>query len=172
MASICKSQRIEFNEICRLFCKLGSNSSRELEPADISTPGSGLWVPAIPFIVGAINGHRRNSIVPVLRTIVRTGHIVQIAHIMPNPAVDAPEIIVTKNSYLGSVEEPDRRDLIVESWRHRPPVLAKLQAKIVAPEVRVLIKASPGLRWSRVSPLRMWLWILSLSLSRILCQCR
>jgi len=60
---------------------------------------------------------------------------VQIAHIMPNPAVDAPEIIVTKNSYLGSVEEPDRRDLVVESWRHRSPVLAELQAKIVTPEV-------------------------------------
>jgi hypothetical protein len=55
------------------------------------------------------------------------------------------EIPVREDANLDTAEQADRADRIIETSRHGGPILARLQAEIVALKISVSIEACPGL---------------------------
>ena len=101
---------------------------------------------SVPLIVGTVDRDRRDAVIPASGRVGGKPEASQVIYIVADAAVHSSEFRVVEDPYLCPVKQTDRGNPVVESWRHRRPVLTPPEAKILAAEVEILVETCPGLR--------------------------
>ncbi len=103
---------------------------------------------SVPVVVCAIDGDGGDAVVPVLVRVAGKRQAGEVVRAARDADVDSAEIGVVEDAHLGSVEQTDGTDLVVESGRHGGPTISQLQAKIISREIAISVEACPGFRGS------------------------